>query len=88
MKFLSDFWHLLPEDTIKYLEIATNEKKIDYSRYQAVFAEESIKILASLFQHTSLSNENRERCLDILDTYAVAGWPDALKLLSAMERPD
>ena len=88
LKFLSDFWHLLPEDTIKYLEIATNEKKIDYSRYQAVFAEESIKILASLFQHTSLSNENRERCLDILDTYAVAGWPDALKLLSAMERPD
>ena len=85
VRFLEKFWDVLPEKTIDYLEKITDEK---YSAYQAVLAEESVKILTGLFQHPLLSEENRKRCLDILDKYAMAGWKEALQLLSAMERPD
>ena len=88
VRFLTNFWYLLPEKTIDYLEKMTNEKIREYAAHQPVFAENSVKILTGLFQHTLLSKENRERCLNILDTYAMAGWSAALQLLGAMERPD
>ena len=88
INFLKDFWYLLPKETINYLEKITNAKTEEYTARQPVFAEGSVKIIASLFQHTSLSKENKKRCLNILDTYAMVGWPVALQLLSAMERPD
>lgn len=89
VEFLEQFWCLLPEKTIEYLEKIIIDKKIEeYSAYQPVLAKKSVKILNGLFQYHFLSLDNRKRCLNILDKYAMAGWPDALKLLSAMERPD
>ena len=86
--FLKEFWHLLPEKTIDYLEKIITEKVRLYSVSQPVFASASVKILTGIFQQPSLSKRNQERCLDILDKYSAIGWPDALQLLSAMERPD
>ena len=88
IRFLEKFWHILPDKTIDYLEKIIGEKIEEYSAYQPVFAGESVTILTGLFQHHSLSQENRKRCLNILDKYVMAGWPEALELLSAMERPD
>ena len=88
VRFLEKFWDILPEKTIDYLEKITGEKIERYSAYQAVLAEESVKILTGLFQHPLLYEKNRKRCLNILDKYAMAGWEEALQLLSAMERPD
>ena len=86
--FLEEFWHLLPEKTIDYLEEIIDKEIEGYSTHQPVLAKKSVKILTGLFQHRFLSLDNRERCLNILDKYAMAGWHEALKLLSAMERPD
>ena len=88
VRFLEKFWDVLPENTVNYLEKITDEETEQYSTYQPVLAEESVKILTGLFQHPSLSERNRKRCLDILDKYAMVGWNEALQLLSAMERPD
>ena len=88
VRFLEKFWHTLPEKTIDYLEKITGDNIQEYSAYQAVLAEESVKILTGLFQHPVLSKENRKRCLNILDKFTMAGWKEALQLLSAMERPD
>ena len=88
VRFLEKFWDVLPEKTIDYLEKITDERIENYSVYQPVLAEESVRILAGLFQYPALSEENKKRCLNILDKYAMAGWPEALQLLSAMERPD
>lgn len=88
VRFLIDFWHLLPEKTIDYLEKMTDQKVKEYSASQPVFAENSVTIIAGLLQHTPLSEENRRRCLDVLDIYAMAGWYEALQLLGAMEHHD
>ncbi len=84
--FLEDFWDYLPEKTLDYLEKISSVE--DYSPYQPIFARGTIKMLNGIFQIPSLSKENRNRSLTILDTFAMAGWPEALTLLSVMERPD
>ena len=58
-----------------------------YVPVQPVLAEETLKVLSGLL-HQSLPEKEAQRCLDVLDTYAMAGWPDALGLLSAMEKRD
>ena len=88
VRFLEKFWDVLPEKTIDYLEKITDGEIEKYSAYQSVLVEESIKILTGLFQYQLLSEANRKRCLNILDKYAMAGWKEALQLLSAMERRD
>ena len=87
-RFLKKFWSYLPIKTITYLEKITCKDISNYSLYQGVYADNSIRILSELLQDADLSSTNIHRCLDILDKFAMAGWPDALKLLSEMERPD
>lgn len=58
-----------------------------YAAGQPVLAEETLKVLSGLL-HQPLPEKEAQRCLEILDTYAMAGWPDALGLLSAMEKRD
>ena len=53
-----------------------------------LIAEGTIMILNGLFREGDLSIENKQVCLDILDKFAMVGWPKALDLLSSMERPD
>lgn len=86
VRFLEKFWEHFPIKSIDYLEkIAKDE---NYSAFQPVFARGTVKILTGVFQQASLSTENRNRCLNILDTFAMAGWEEALNLLSSMERSD
>ena len=68
-------------------EMIDNEIE-EYFTHQPTLATKSVKTLTGLFQYHYLSSDNRKRCLSILDKYTMAGWDDALKLLSAMERPD
>ena len=85
VRFLEKFWTKMPGKSIECLEKITRLK--EYAAGQPVLAEESLKILSGLL-YRPLSGEETRRCLDILDVYAMAGWPDALGLLSAMERRD
>ena len=84
-RFLGKKWEQMPSKSIEYLEKIAG---IDgYSSGQPVLAEETLKVLAGLL-HQPLPEKESQRCLDVLDTYAMAGWPDALELLSAMEKRD
>ncbi len=66
--------------------IAKENKK--YLEFQSWVASGTITILNGLFREGNLSIENKQHCLDVLDKFAMAGWPEALNLLSVMERPD
>ncbi len=84
-KFLAKKWERMPGKSLEYLEkIAGME---GYAPVQPVLAEETLKVLSGLL-HQPLPERQAQRCLDVLDTYAMAGWPDALGLLSAMEKRD
>ena len=85
VRFLGKKWEQVPSKSLEYLEkIAGME---GYSPGQPVLAEETLKILSGLL-HQPLPEKESQRCLDVLDTYAMAGWPRALELLSAMEKRD
>lgn len=86
IRFLEEHWNYMPGKTLDYLEKIS--KVENYSPYQPVFARGTIKILNGIFQLPLLNKEDRNRCLAILDIFAMAGWPEALNLLSIMERPD
>lgn len=85
-QFLEEYWEYMPEKTLDYLEKISSVK--EYSPFQPVFARGTITVLNGIFQLPSLSKTNRNRSLAILDIFAMAGWPEALELLSVMERPD
>lgn len=84
--FLEQFWNYIPEQTLGYLEKISQVE--NYSPYQPIFARGTITILNGIFQLSTLTKEDRNRSLEILDVFAMAGWPEALNLLSVMERPD
>lgn len=87
IKFLEKNWKHIPQKSIEYLEkIAKDNKK--YLEFHSWIAEGTIMILNGLFREGDLSIENKQICLDILDKFAMVGWPKALDLLSSMERPD
>ncbi len=88
VRFLEKHWNSLPEKTIDYLEKIVRPDILEYSAFQPVFADETVKILTGVFQRSTLTVENRNRCLAILDKFAIAGWDKALDLLNVMERPD
>ena len=85
VRFLAKFWEKMPRKSLECLEKLT--RLSGYASTQPVFAEGSIRILAGLLQQP-LPEEEARKCLDILDTYAGAGWPAALGLLAAMEKRD
>ena len=87
IKFLEKNWKYIPQKSIEYLEkIAKDNKK--YLEFHSWIADGAILILNGLFREGNLSIENKQVCLDILDKFAMVGWPRALDLLSSMERPD
>ena len=88
VRFLSDHWQELPQKSIEYLEKLTGDKLKEYTSTQPRIADKTIVILNGLFRHYALDKEDKERCLNILDNYVIAGWPEALELLSKMERTD
>ena len=84
-KFLAKKWEQMPGKSPEYLEKIAGMGW--YAAGQPVLAEETLKVLSGLL-HQPLPEKQAQRCLDVLDTYAMAGWPDALGLLSAMEKRD
>ncbi|MHB8546549.1 MAG: NACHT domain-containing protein [Nitrosotalea sp.] len=84
--FLEEYWNYMPEKTLDYLEKISSVK--EYSPFQPIFAHGTINVLNGIFQLPLLSKNDRNRSLAILDIFAMAGWPEALTLLSVMERPD
>ena len=82
-RFLGKKWEQIPK-SLEYLEKIASMKW--YSLGQPVLAEETLKVLAGL--HQPLPEKESQKCLDVLDAYAMAGWPGALELLSAMEKRD
>lgn len=84
-KFLAKKWEQMPGKSLEYLEKIAGMG--GYAAGQPVLAEETLKVLSGLLRQP-LPEKEAQRCLDVLDTYAMAGWPDALGLLSAMEKRD
>ena len=85
VRFLEKFWEQMPCKSLECLEKIT--RLSGYAPIQPVFAKGSVRILAGLMQQP-LPEEEARKCLDVLDTYAGAGWAEALDLLAVMEKHD
>ena len=81
--FLEEFWKYIPEAALAFLE-KTAKMNESLATFKPTIAEGSLNVLAGLFRHHSLYDGEWNRCLDVLDTYAAAGWPAALNLLAKM----
>ena len=87
IKFLEENWIYIPKKSIEYLQRISNQKE-KYLTFNSWIADGVIIILNGLFHDVRLSNKNKQSCLDILDKFAMSGWPKAFELLASMERPD
>ena len=86
IEFLEKNWVYIQVDSVRYLQtIADSGKALEF---RPRIANGVIEILNGLFREGMLDNENKHRCLDVLDIFARAGWPKALELLDIMQRPD
>ena len=85
--FFGKFWKEAPAAALAYLERAVKEHGPAVASDPPV-AESSLNALAGLLQHHSLYDSEWNRCIDVLDAFAAAGWPAALELLSEMESRD
>ncbi len=56
--------------------------------YNQNIAENTISILNRFLNDTSLQEKDREICLDVLNTFAHHGWPEALNILDSIEKRD
>ena len=87
VRFLEKNWKYLPEKSVKYMQIISEDDK-KYLQYRSQIADGIIVILNGLFREDTLNDENKQHCLDILDKFAMAGWPEAIELFDSMERSD
>lgn len=86
-KFLERYWKHVPEKTINFLEKVTGAEK-KYLTFQPQISRDAIIVLNGVFREPSLPSETRKICINILDKFTKAGWPEAISLLESMERPD
>ena len=81
---LRKHWHMFPERALGHLErIAARPE----SPYMYRIMSDAVEALNGLFR-TLPDEDDRRRCLSVLDRFAMAGLPPALDLLRKMERPD
>ena len=85
--FLEKFWRYIPEAALALLE-KTAKMNDSLATFEPTIADGSLSVLAGLLRHHSLYDGEWNRCLDVLDTYAAAGWPAALDLLAKMGARD
>ncbi len=85
VRFLEQFWQEMPAKSIEYLEKIAGVR--EYVAGQPALADGSVNVLSGLLNSPRADGET-QRCLDILDTYVMAGWPNALELVTAMEKRD
>ncbi len=81
--FLEKFWRYIPEAALALLE-KTAKINDSLATFEPTIADGSLNVLAGLLRHHSLYDGEWNRCLDVLDEYAAAGWPAALDLLAKM----
>ena len=81
--FLEKFWRYIPEAALALLE-KTAKMNDSLATFEPTIADCSLNVLAGLLRHHSLYDGEWNRCLDVLDAYAAAGWPAALDLLAKM----
>ena len=82
--FLRKYWHLMPRRALGHLEQVA---ALPESPYQPYVMMDAVETLNGLFRELP-GEDDRRRCLSVLDRFAMAGWPPALDLLRKMERPD
>ncbi len=87
VKFLEKNWIHILQKSVEYLEkiVKSNEK---YLEFNSRIVDSTTVILNGLFRDENLSIKNKQICLDILDKFAMVGWPLIPDLLSSMERSD
>ena len=85
--FLEKFWKDVPETALACLE-KTVKIHGDSAASEPTTADDSLSVLAGLLQYHSLYDSEWNRCIDVLDTYAAAGWPVAVDLLARMGARD
>ena len=87
VRFLKKNWMYMQKKSVEYLQRISKDNK-KYLEFQSMIASDTIVILNGLFRESTLDDENKQYCLDILDKFVSVGWPEALELLSIMERND
>ena len=85
--FLVKFWKEVPETALACLEKTSRIHGVPAAS-EPTIADDSLSVLAGLLRHHSLYDGEWNRCLDVLDAYAAAGWPAALDLLAKMGARD
>ena len=85
VQFLESYWGTVPGEALSCLEAIARKAG---TAHQPVLAQSTAKIISGMIERYAPGEGEWERCLDILDVYATAGWPEVLELLAAMERPD
>jgi len=85
--FLVKFWKEVPETALACLEKTSRIHGVP-AVSEPTIADDSLNVLAGLLRHHSLYDGEWNRCLDVLDAYAAAGWPAALDLLAKMGARD
>lgn len=85
-QFLEEHWGEAPDAALSCLEaIARGGPGL---AHQPVLAQCTASIVSGMIERYMPGDDEWRRCLDVLDVYAAAGWPEVLSLLAAMERPD
>ena len=85
VQFLEPHWGAVPGEALSCLEAIA--RRAD-TAHQPALAQSTARIISGMIERYSPGEDEWKRCLDILDVYATAGWPEIRELLAAMERPD
>ena len=85
MQFLESHWGAAPDAALSCLEAIA---RVAGTAHQPALAQSTAGIISGMIERYVPGDDEWRRCLDVLDVYATAGWPEILELLAAMERPD
>lgn len=85
VQFLESHWGAVPDVALSCLEAVA---RVAGTAHQPALAQSTASIISGMIERYAPGDGEWRRCLDVLDVYATAGWPEVLELLAAMERPD
>ena len=85
VQFLESHWGAAPDAALSCLEAIA---RVAGTAHQPALAQSTAGIISGMIERYVPGDDEWRRCLDVLDVYATAGWPEILELLAAMERPD
>ena len=85
VQFLESHWGAAPDVALSCLEAIARRAG---TAHQPALTQSTTSIISGMIERYAPGDDEWRRCLDVLDVYATAGWPEILELLAAMERPD